>query len=165
MKKIFKRRSSAVDQQVDLDMAGMINKMQQQLVSLEQKIDTLINRSPERHFEGRQFLKPSQRFDRPNRQGRERQGNRFERRFYQVICEECKKECEVPFKPSQDRPVYCKECFSKRKGGSSFSEKFDTRPKERDFNSMSHSNEQQGDEGRRFDKKKSRFPRRKKERS
>jgi len=31
--------------------------------------------------------------------------------------EMCNKECEVPFKPSGDRPVYCKECFSKRKGG------------------------------------------------
>ncbi|MCK5451357.1 MAG: hypothetical protein KAI70_06295, partial [Candidatus Omnitrophica bacterium] len=25
------------------------------------------------------------------------------------------KECEVPFKPRDDRPVYCKDCFSKRK--------------------------------------------------
>jgi CxxC-x17-CxxC domain-containing protein len=37
------------------------------------------------------------------------------REMHKAICEECKKECEVPFKPSGDRPVYCRECFSKRK--------------------------------------------------
>lgn len=37
------------------------------------------------------------------------------REMHKVTCSECKKECEVPFKPSGDRPVYCKECFSKRK--------------------------------------------------
>ena len=37
------------------------------------------------------------------------------REMHKATCEECKKECEVPFKPSGDRPVYCKDCFSKRK--------------------------------------------------
>ena len=37
------------------------------------------------------------------------------REMFKATCEECKKECEVPFKPSGGRPVYCKECFSKRK--------------------------------------------------
>ena len=37
------------------------------------------------------------------------------REMHKVTGSECKKECEVPFKPSGDRPVYCKECFSKRK--------------------------------------------------
>jgi CxxC-x17-CxxC domain-containing protein len=37
------------------------------------------------------------------------------REMHKAICAECKKECEVPFKPREDRPVYCKECFSKRK--------------------------------------------------
>ena len=34
---------------------------------------------------------------------------------HKATCAECKQECEVPFKPSGDRPVYCKACFSKRK--------------------------------------------------
>lgn len=34
---------------------------------------------------------------------------------FKAVCAECKKECEVPFKPSGDRPVYCRDCFSKRK--------------------------------------------------
>ena len=37
------------------------------------------------------------------------------REMHKATCAECKKECEVPFKPSGDRPVYCKDCFSKRK--------------------------------------------------
>jgi CxxC-x17-CxxC domain-containing protein len=37
------------------------------------------------------------------------------RQMHKATCADCKKECEVPFKPSGDRPVYCKECFSKRK--------------------------------------------------
>ena len=37
------------------------------------------------------------------------------REMHKTICADCKQECEVPFKPSGDRPVYCKDCFSKRK--------------------------------------------------
>ncbi|MDD5042466.1 MAG: hypothetical protein PHV40_02225 [Candidatus Omnitrophica bacterium] len=32
-----------------------------------------------------------------------------------AVCSDCKKECEVFFKPREDRPVYCKECFAKRR--------------------------------------------------
>ena len=39
------------------------------------------------------------------------------REMHKATCADCGKECEVPFKPKEDRPVYCKECFSKRKGG------------------------------------------------
>jgi CxxC-x17-CxxC domain-containing protein len=39
------------------------------------------------------------------------------REMHKATCADCQKECEVPFKPSGDRPVYCKECFAKRKGG------------------------------------------------
>ena len=38
------------------------------------------------------------------------------REMHKAVCAECKKECEVPFKPKDERPVYCKDCFSKRKG-------------------------------------------------
>lgn len=37
------------------------------------------------------------------------------REMHKATCSECKKECEVPFKPSNDRPIYCKACFAKRK--------------------------------------------------
>lgn len=31
--------------------------------------------------------------------------------LYPAICSECDKECEVPFKPSGDKPVFCRDCF------------------------------------------------------
>ncbi|MFH1457767.1 MAG: CxxC-x17-CxxC domain-containing protein [Candidatus Omnitrophota bacterium] len=37
------------------------------------------------------------------------------REMHKAICAECKKECEVPFKPREDRPIYCRDCYSKRK--------------------------------------------------
>ena len=41
--------------------------------------------------------------------------DRGPREMHKAVCADCKKECEVPFKPREDRPVYCKECFSKHK--------------------------------------------------
>jgi CxxC-x17-CxxC domain-containing protein len=41
--------------------------------------------------------------------------NRGPREMHKVTCSECKKECEVPFKPTEGKPVYCKECFEKHK--------------------------------------------------
>ncbi len=29
----------------------------------------------------------------------------------QAVCSKCGKETTVPFKPTQGRPVYCKECY------------------------------------------------------
>ncbi len=38
-----------------------------------------------------------------------------EREMHKAVCADCGQECEVPFKPSGDRPVYCKECYRKHK--------------------------------------------------
>jgi CxxC-x17-CxxC domain-containing protein len=35
--------------------------------------------------------------------------------MHRVVCADCGKECEVPFRPTGDRPVYCSECFAKRR--------------------------------------------------
>jgi len=43
-------------------------------------------------------------------------GGGFQREMHKAVCSDCGKECEVPFKPSGDRPVYCRDCFRKRKG-------------------------------------------------
>lgn len=37
------------------------------------------------------------------------------REMHKATCADCKQETEVPFKPSGDRPVYCRECFQKHK--------------------------------------------------
>lgn len=33
----------------------------------------------------------------------------------QVTCSECQKTTEVPFTPTAGRPVYCNECFKKKR--------------------------------------------------
>ena len=38
-----------------------------------------------------------------------------DREMHKATCSECKKECEVPFKPTDGRPVYCKDCFKKHR--------------------------------------------------
>ena len=42
-------------------------------------------------------------------------GSQGPREMHKAVCADCKNECEVPFKPSEDRPVYCKECFGKHR--------------------------------------------------
>ena len=42
-------------------------------------------------------------------------GGRRERVMHAAVCAECGAETEVPFKPTNDRPVYCKDCFDARR--------------------------------------------------
>lgn len=37
------------------------------------------------------------------------------REMHKATCAECGQECEVPFKPTEGREVFCKECFAKRR--------------------------------------------------
>ena len=37
------------------------------------------------------------------------------REMHKATCAECGKECEVPFKPTKGKPVYCKECYRKKR--------------------------------------------------
>ena len=41
--------------------------------------------------------------------------SRADREMYTGICASCGNEAKVPFKPHEDRPVYCSECFAKMK--------------------------------------------------
>lgn len=34
-----------------------------------------------------------------------------DKQMFEVTCDKCHKLCEVPFKPSSDKPVYCSDCF------------------------------------------------------
>ncbi len=52
-------------------------------------------------------------FDRNNRSRRDLE-------MTKVICSSCGEECEVPFKPTSSKPVYCRDCFAKQDKGSSF---------------------------------------------
>lgn len=39
------------------------------------------------------------------------------RQMYPVTCAECGKQTEVPFRPTGEKPVYCRDCFNKSKQG------------------------------------------------
>jgi CxxC-x17-CxxC domain-containing protein len=44
--------------------------------------------------------------------------NRRDSPMTEVTCASCGTRCEVPFRPTSNKPVYCNDCFGK-KGGSS----------------------------------------------
>jgi CxxC-x17-CxxC domain-containing protein len=35
--------------------------------------------------------------------------------MFKTICSDCGKECEVPFKPSGNKPVFCRDCFQSKR--------------------------------------------------
>ena len=55
--------------------------------------------------------------------GRNDRGSRFSRgprsdrprEMFTATCGDCGNECKIPFKPKEDRPVYCQECFQNHK--------------------------------------------------
>jgi CxxC-x17-CxxC domain-containing protein len=48
----------------------------------------------------------------PSSQGNGGHSTRVETR---ATCSQCGKETTVPFRPTQNRPIYCRECFMQRK--------------------------------------------------
>ena len=41
------------------------------------------------------------------------------REMHKIKCANCGKDDEVPFKPREGTPVYCRDCFAKRSGRTS----------------------------------------------
>jgi len=42
-------------------------------------------------------------------------GFRGPRQMFDVTCSECGKPSQVPFKPTDGRPVYCRDCYAAKK--------------------------------------------------
>jgi CxxC-x17-CxxC domain-containing protein len=51
------------------------------------------------------------------------------RTMHKATCASCGSECEVPFRPSGERPVYCSNCFRKRNNDEGGSGESDRRPR------------------------------------
>ncbi len=54
---------------------------------------------------------------RPSFGGKPRFGDRGDRgpvEMHKAICDNCGKECEVPFRPTSGKPIYCSNCFESR---------------------------------------------------
>src|SRR5258706_16143280 len=60
----------------------------------------------------------------------ERGGDRGNRPMFTATCSNCGKECQVPFRPTNGKPVYCSDCFEKmgNRGDSRRPERSDFRP-------------------------------------
>ncbi len=54
-------------------------------------------------------------------------GDRRPVEMHDAICDKCKKECQVPFKPSGGKPVLCSDCFKGTDRGSSSRSSFSPR--------------------------------------
>ncbi len=37
--------------------------------------------------------------------------------MFPAVCDDCGDDCQVPFRPSTDKPIYCSRCFEKRGNG------------------------------------------------
>jgi CxxC-x17-CxxC domain-containing protein len=57
----------------------------------------------------------------------------FDKKMFRATCAECGKSCEVPFAPTGEKPVYCRECFANKGGRSA------ERPQRNDFRPRSFS--------------------------
>lgn len=44
--------------------------------------------------------------------------------MHKAICSECNADCEIPFKPTGSRPIFCSSCFEKQGQGGSRPNKF-----------------------------------------
>lgn len=73
-----------------------------------------------------------------NNFGKPRFSDRGERsEMHKAVCDKCGKNCEIPFKPSMGKPVYCRECFTKNNEGGEnrFQDRSARRP---DYNRQDH---------------------------
>ncbi len=75
-------------------------------------------RSEDRRDGGQRFGKKDfERRDRPKSSA----GSSFE--LHHAVCDKCGRDCDVPFKPTGNKPIYCRSCFREgagSEGGKSF---------------------------------------------
>ena len=77
-------------------------------------------------------------------------GRGFDRRssdrpMFKAICSNCDKECEVPFRPTGAKPVFCSECFEKRSREAGHSNFSDRGPRPSNFENRGGGESQSGE--------------------
>jgi len=65
--------------------------------------------------------------------GGNRGGDRGPVTMHKAVCDECQKSCEVPFRPSGDKPIYCSDCFGSKRGNEAPRREFNDRGPKREF--------------------------------
>ena len=70
-------------------------------------------RRKDRRDSSKRFDKDIERSSRFSRDRDDRRDSRsdFEKKMFRVTCDKCGTKCEVPFKPTEGKPVYCDDCF------------------------------------------------------
>ncbi len=65
-----------------------------------------------------------------------RDGGARDAAMHKATCSECGNSCEVPFRPSSDKPVFCNDCFKSKREGTDRQVRpdFAARPVRREFN-------------------------------
>jgi len=134
MKKPVKSKNVPASKKSEPDIASFMVKIQDQLAVLAHKMDSWIAHIPAMSSHGpahsapvppqvvpqRPMPQPVSQSPAPQGPREMRSGRgRRERILHKAVCADCHKDCEIPFKPTGERPVYCKPCFSKRKAGGS----------------------------------------------
>lgn len=62
--------------------------------------------------------------DRGNRNYNDRDGNK---EMFDAVCDDCGRNCQVPFQPTSGKPIFCSDCFRDKRDG-------DERPSRGNFN-------------------------------
>ena len=123
MKKISKSKkkapSAAKATKSELpDLIGVMLKVAERLEALEKKMEIVITHTSVRPSVTQDVSRASSNpipAQSSAQSGQVPHHGPKERVLHKAVCADCKKDCEVPFKPSGERPVYCKECFKKRR--------------------------------------------------
>jgi len=117
-----KRAGSKASKREKTDLPELVTvmaKLVERLEALERKTDLIISRIADLPQEIKRAGPDVRRPEPPPHlvHGSPPNHASRERILYQAVCADCRKNCEVPFKPTGERPVYCKECFAQRKAG------------------------------------------------
>ena len=110
------------------DLVTAMMKLVERLEVLERKTDQVLGRVSNLPSDMKNAVQHLQRPNTPHQPQQQQRAEYFpaagpqgevrkERTLYKAICADCRKNCEVPFRPTEERPVYCKECFAIRKAG------------------------------------------------
>ncbi len=75
-------------------------------------------------------------FSRNRDSGNKRRGPRDRNQMHDAVCAACGKDCEIPFRPTGDKPVYCSSCFNKDEKFSLAKRSDDGRRREKEFKKM-----------------------------
>ncbi len=99
----------------------ILARIEAQIIALDRKVDALMMRSSSKPVERERSSYSSRGFD----------SHQKGKMMHKAVCSECGNQCDIPFKPIGNRPVFCSECFAKQQSDGPSESRFDKKP--RDF--------------------------------